>query len=128
MGMKRLVFSVSTDTGVSALASGDTGQVIWGEVRQIRWNPTSVDTGGDLYIALLPKMGDSGDGFAILNDNDCLGANFTRWLGYPTSHLEGTDTGRGTGACPVAAGDRLRIKVLPGQAECRGRLYVYVKE
>lgn len=128
MAMKRFVFNVSTDTGASALQSGDTGTEVWGEVRQVRWNPTSVDTGGDLYLALLPRMGDSGDGFAILDDNDCLGANFTRWLGRPTSHLEGNDTGRGTGACPVVAGDRLRIKVLPGQGECRGRLYVYVKE
>ena len=128
MTMRRLIFNISTDTGTSALQSGDTGQDVHGEIRQIRWNPTSVDTGADLYVAVLPKMGDSGDGFAILNDNDCLGANFTRWLGHPTSHIEGTDTGRGTGAPPVAAGDRLRIKVLPGQGECRGRLYVYVKD
>lgn len=127
--MKRYVFNVSTDTGTSALQSGDTGKVpVMGQVVQLRWNPTSVDTGGDLYVALLPKEGDTGDGYAVFNDNDCLGTNFTRLLGFPSSHIDGHDTGRGDGVAPYAAGERLRIKILPGQAECRGRLYVYVKD
>lgn len=128
MAIKRHLFNVSTDTGTSALQSGDTGKAVHGQVVQLRWNPTSVDTGGDIYVALLPKEGDSGDGFTIYSKADCLGANFTRFLGYPSSHIDGHDTGRGGAAHPYAAGDRLRIKVLPGQGECRGRLYVYVKE
>ena len=129
MGMQRLLFNVSTDTGTSALQSGDTGRPVSGEIRQIRWNPTSVDTGADLYLAVLPKEGDSGDGFAVFNDNDCLGANFTRFPTQQTHHIDGFDTGSTTeDYFVVATGERLRLKVLPGQAECRGRLYVYVKE
>jgi hypothetical protein len=128
MTLHRYIFNVSTDTGTSALQSGDTGKSVFGQVVQLRWNPTSVDTGGDLYVALLPKDGDTGDGFTIYSKNDCLGTNFTRFLGFPSSHIDGFDTGRGGAAHPYAAGERLRIKVLPGQAECRGRLYVYVKE
>lgn len=128
MPFTRYVFNISTDTGVSALQKGDTGQAIFGEIRQLRWNPDSVDTGGDLYVAVLPKMGDSGDGFAVYNNNDCLGANFTHFPTQQTHHLDGFDTGSTTEDYFVAAGDRLRIKVLPGQGECRGRLYVYVKD
>jgi hypothetical protein len=128
MAMQRFVFNVSTDTGTSALQSGDTGKPVFGEIRQLRWNPTSVDTGGDLYVALLPKEGDSGDGFQIFSKNDILGANFTRLVSQQTVHIDNFDTGSTTEMPFVAAGERLRIKVLPGQGECRGRLYVYVKD
>ena len=129
MPYQRYVFSISTDTGVSALQSGDTGKVpVHGEIRQLRWNPTSIDTGADLYVALVPKAGDTGDAFQIYNNNDCLGANFTHFPTQQTHHSDGVDTGSTTEEYFVAAGDRLRIKVLPGQGECAGRLYVYVKD
>jgi len=128
MGIKRYIFNVSTDTGLSALQSGDTGKSVFGEFRQLRWNPTSIDTGGDLYVALLPKDGDSGDGFQIFSKNDILGANFTRLVTQQTVHNDNFDTGSTSEMHFVAAGERVRIKVLPGQSECRGRLYLYFKE
>jgi hypothetical protein len=128
MAMRRLLFNVSTDTGVSTAQSGDTGHDIWGEIRQLRWNPTAADTGAGLYVALLPKMGDSGDGFQVVNYTKGLNANWTRHPTQQVHHSDGLDTGATTEAFFVAAGERLRIKVTPGQNLCTGRLYVYVKD
>jgi hypothetical protein len=128
MSYQRYKFDISTDTGVSTAQSGDTGHNVVGEIRQLRWNPTANDTGAGLYIALLPKSGDSGDGFAIANYTKGLNANWTRFPTQQTSHSDGLDTGSTTEDYFVAAGDRLRIKVTPGQNLCAGRLYVYVKK
>ena len=131
MSMQRYVFPIAYDTGDGVTAKGDTGKVpIHGEIRQVRWAPEGAgggDTGGDLYIALLPKMGDTGDGFAIFERADCLGANFTRMPSVQTSHFDNFDTGSTTEMPFVAAGERLRIKVTPGRDVGEGRLYVYVK-
>lgn len=130
MPFQRYRFDISTDTGTSALQSGDTGKVpVYGEIMQIRWavQGAFVDTGADIYVALCPKEADTGDGFQVLSRNDILGANRTWLIGNQMVHNDAFDTGATTEGRFVAAGERLRIKVLPGQAECRGRLYVYVK-
>lgn len=128
--MQRQIFQINTDTGTQ----GDTGPVISGEIAQVRWSPTVVDTGADLLMALLPRTGDTGDGFVFVNDNDCLGADFVRVPRQPTHDLSGaadvTDTGTPAAPAPIvgAGGDRIRVKVTPGGAACAGRLYVWVRD
>ena len=128
--MKRYIFQINTDTGTQ----GDTGKDgVFGEIAQIHWNPTTADTGGDLKVALLPRQGDTGDGFEILNNADCLGANFNRVPRQVTHDISGApdvmDTGTPADPTPYfGAGDRLRVKVIPGGAAVVGRLYVWVKD
>lgn len=119
----RQLFTISTDTGTQ----GDTGPPFHGEVAQMRWNPTTADTGGDLAITLLPKTADTGDGFQFFNDNDCLGVNFNRVPVQQMHHEDGRDTGAAIDAPIVGAGDRLRVKVTPGGAALAGRLYVWIR-
>jgi len=117
----RQQFKFSTDTG----SQGDTGAPFFGEIAQMRWVPTTPDTGGDLQVTLLPRIGDTGDGFTFYDDNDCLGANFTRVPVQPMHHADGLDTGAAIDAPIVAADERLRVKVIPGGAALAGRLYVW---
>jgi hypothetical protein len=119
MAINRQLFTFSTGSS----PAGDTGPPINGALLQLHWNPTTVDTGADLQIAVLPRTGDTGDGWVILEDNDCLGTDFTRAL---RQRLHDSAGAADTGAGPVVmAGDRLRVKVTPGGSACAGRLYVY---
>ena len=122
--MNRHLFNVNTDTGTW----GDTGPPFWGELKQVRWNPTTGDTGGDLKLALLPKTGDTGDGFEFFNDNDCLGTNFQRVPVQARHHSDGFDTGAADESLIAGAGDRLRVKVIPGGAAVVGRLYIWTED
>lgn len=120
--MQRLLFNISTDTGTQ----GDTGALQGGEIAMLHWQPTTADTGGDLALTLLPKSGDTGDGFLLSSYNDILGANIQK---FGTPFIAG-DTGRAIhagGPVVCAAGDRLRVKVTPGGAALAGRLYVWIK-
>ena len=121
MPVSRQRFDVDTDTGTW----GDTGPAFWGGVLQMRWNPTTADTGADINIVLLPKEADTGDGFIILQKPDKLGAD---WVMAPYQATHDTGGGFTTAAAQpfVAAGDRLRVKVTPGGAACAGRLYVWI--
>ena len=125
--MQRQIFEIDTDTGTQ----GDTGPSFFGEIAQMRWNPTTGDTGGDLLVALLPKQGDTGDGWEFYNDNDVLGTNFVRAPRQPQHGSDGAadpaDTGAAFGVPIVGAGDRLRVKVIPGGAAVVGRLYIWIK-
>lgn len=117
--INRQLFEVSTDTGTW----GDTGPGFNGALLQMRWNPTTADTGADLRLDVLPKAADTGDGWTIFNDNDCLGTNFVRAL---RQNLHDSTGAQDTGAGPiVGAGDRLRVKVTPGGASVAGRLYIW---
>lgn len=125
--MHRQLFEVNTDTGTW----GDTGPCVEGAVWQMHWNPTTADTGGDLQVAILPKQADTGDGFVIYDDNDCLGSNFVRAPRQGTHDISGDvdaiDTGTPASLVPyVMSGDRIRVKVTPGGAAVAGRLYVWV--
>jgi hypothetical protein len=125
MSVQRLIFEINTDTGTE----GDTGVLNGGDIRQLRWNPTTPDTGGDLQVAVLPRAGDTGDGFVVYNDNDCLGANFVRSPVMQAHHSDGFDTGSVEEVHFVCQpNDRLRVKVIPGGAAVAGRLYVWVKD
>ena len=116
---QRQRFDVNTDTGHWT----DTGPSFSGAILQMAWNPSTADTGGDLQITLLPQPGDSGQGWSIYNNNDCLGADF---LQAPRQRSFGSDGAADTGAVPVvAAGDRLRVKVTPGGAAVVGKLYIW---
>lgn len=122
--MQRILFEVPTNAGDTG-TQGDTGPAIFGELAQIRWNPTTADTGADLALTVLPRAGDTGDGWDILSDNDCLGVNFTRVLRQDTHDPAGVSD---TGSAPIVmAGDRLRVKIVPAGGSPAGRLYVYFK-
>lgn len=119
----RQIFEVDTDTGTW----GDTGPPVNGELCQVRWNPTTADTGADLKIAVLPKSGDTGDGFEFYNDNDVMGTNFQRVPVQARHHSDGFDTGAADESLMAFAGDRPRVKVIPGGAAVVGRLYLWFK-
>jgi hypothetical protein len=122
--MRRLAFTVNTDTGTQ----GDTGPALNGIIHQCRWSPTTVDTGADLYLALLTQMGDTAGGMQMISDNDCLGAGFTKQLTFPQTHQDGFDTGASADVPFVAAGERPRLKVTPGGAAVAGKLYLYIED
>lgn len=123
MAMTRQIFEFS-DTGTA----GDTGPATSGVIRQIRWNPSAADTGADLQIALLPRMGDTGDGWLIYSKANVLGTQFAYALGQMAVNQVGvTDTGL---ALIALAGDRIRPKVVnqAGVATATvGRLYIWVE-
>lgn len=126
--MQRQLFHVSTGMGEWA----DTGPAFHGAIMQMGWQPSTADTGADLQITLLPQPGDSGDGWLIYNDNDCLGADFLKALRQPMHGSDGApdpaDTGAAFGVPIVAAGDRLKVKVIPGGTAVAGKLYVWTRE
>lgn len=123
MAMTRQIFEFS-DTGTA----GDTGPATSGVIRQIRWNPSAADTGADLHISLLPRMGDTGDGWMIYSKANVLGTQFAYALGQMAVNQVGvTDTGL---ALIALAGDRIRPKVVnqAGVATATvGRLYIWVE-
>ena len=124
----RLFDGITTDTGVTAnIIKTDTGPAIWGEITQMRWIPSDPDTGADLELTLLPKTGDTGEGYAFYDNNDCLGVQFTHVPVQQMHHADGRDTGAAIDAPIVAAGERIRGKISGGQAECAGTLYVWIK-
>ena len=123
---KRHYFPVNTDTGTQ----GDTGPSFFGAVQQIRWSPSTGDTGGDLRLDLLPRADDTGDGFAFYDNADCLGSAFTQYPRQPTHDPDGNadlhDTGTPIRPVPVVgAGDRIRMKVTPGGSSVVGTLYIW---
>ena len=127
----RQTFAIDTDTGLNLTTVGDSGPKMWGEVRQIRWAPgaLNLDTGASLQIALLPKDGDSGDGFVIYEENDNLIADWVRYPRMPFVYSTGVaNTGDSGYETIVAAGDRLRVKITPGYKQCKGNLYVWSKD
>ena len=123
--MQRHTFQIDTDTGTQ----GDTGVPFYGAVLQMRWNPTTVDTGADLQVGMKPRTGDTGDGWLFYDDNDVLGTDFVRAPRQPQHGSDGAvdpaDTGAAFGVPVYGAGDRLRVKVIPGGAACAGTLYIW---
>ncbi len=125
MTMQRQRFDLSGTTSPFS----DTGPAFFGCIMQMRWYPTTPDTGADLAIDLMPSTapGDTGEAYTFFNDNDCMGVPFTRVPVQPQHHSDGLDTGAGD-APIVAAGERLRIRVTPGGAAVAGKLYVWTKD
>lgn len=121
--ISRQSFSISTDTGTK----GDTGSPINGTIWGMRWQPTTADTGADLYVALIDAQGDTAGGVQMLSDNDCLGVAFTKQPTFPQTHGDGFDTGASNDVPFVSATQRLRIKVTPGGAALAGKLSFMVK-
>ena len=121
--MQRQVFNVDTDTGTWT----DSGPSFFGEVRQVRWQVTTGDTGGDIAIWLQQKPADTGNGVPIVSDNDILGSDFVRAYRQATHNSSGIaiDTGDDFSEPIVSAGDHLRVKVTPGGAAVVGTLYVW---
>lgn len=122
----RQLFEVNT-----ASAKSDTGPPTFGQVIQVRWENTgAADTGADLEIYAQQREADTGNGVVILNDNDCLGADFVRQPRTPLHNSDGTqiDTGADFADPVVCAGERLRVKVTPAGGTPQGRVYVWVKD
>lgn len=126
----RVTFDVA-DTGTS----GDTGPAIWGELLAVRWNPTDTgsvgDTGATGRLDILPREGDSGDGWTIFTKTAGLNADFVDAPRQAVSFATGADNSGDTGWTPhVFAGDRLRFKVLNPTGstnQVTGRLYAYFR-
>lgn len=118
----RQLFQFNTDTGTQTLES----RAINGELTQMRWAPSTADTGADLSMGVYPNAADTGDGWLFYNNNDVLGTGFTIVpMQSVSSNLDGTTD---TGAAPIVfAGDALRVTVTPGGAACAGTLYVWTK-
>lgn len=119
---QRIVFNIDTDTGTK----GDTGPPMDGLIHSIRWQPTTADTGADLYLALINAQGDTTGGVQLISDNDCLGAAFTKQPTLPQTHGDGFDTGASADVPHLATGERLRLKITPGGAALVGKLHVKV--
>src|SRR5688572_29884571 len=107
----RQSFEVDTDTGAGAWRG--IGPNTFGTIRQIAWKPTIGDTGADLQIVMLPtRSDDTGSGFLIFDDADCLGADFMK---APRQRFHGPDGNMmdtGQGAPIVLEGERLAVKVI----------------
>ena len=121
--LSRQRYDVNTDTGTQSF----TGSFFMGGLMQIGWNATTPDTGADLEISLQPGDGaDTGEGWTVYSNNDCLGADFLQPLSRNVVHANGLDTGTGGAQAAIAAaGDKLAIKVTPGGAAVVGTLYVW---
>jgi hypothetical protein len=114
------------DVAAGATPWGDTGPPFCGAVVQLRWSPTTPDTGGDVRIVLLPHADDTGGGRAVYHAEDTLGVAWTRApmvLAYDTGGAAIANRAEP----PVAAGERLRVKVTPGGAACVGALYAWIR-
>ena len=122
---------------------GDPGPSFAGAIQQIRWVPGTADTGADLTISLHPRLGgrsggtvgvanDTGHGFNVYSRVNVLGSQFTEHLRAPVGFSGGIDNTGDSGWVPyVAAGDRLRVKVINqagATANLDGTLYVWTKE
>lgn len=121
--MQRLRFDINA--GSSPI--GDTGPSINGFVRQIVWIPSTGDTGGNLDLLLAPSANDTGGAYPIYSKDSALGSAFVRALALNTVTPDGFDTGVDIQYPPVAAGERLLVRVTPSQSACVGTLFVYVE-
>lgn len=116
-----------SDTG-TGLNGSDTGPHVFGELVQMRWMPSDGDSGGDLVLTALIDTSDTGQGWDFYNDNDCMGAQFTRYPANQIHHEDGRDTGATTEVPIVFSGERIRAKIVAGQAEAAGKLYLWFKQ
>ena len=124
----RQLFEINTDTGTQV----QTGMNFSGAIMQVRWVPTTADTGADLSMTLLPNDSDTGDGWQFASYADSLGSQFTKAPTQPM-HLSdgdaaGSDPDTQPGVPIVAAGDRIKVEVVPGGAAVAGRLYVWTAD
>lgn len=125
MSITRQFYEINT-----ASAKSDTGPPAFGELIQARWEQTGTgDTGADLDIWAQQREADTGNGVPIVNDNDCLGADFIRHYRTPIHNTDGSavDTGNDFCAPVVLAGERPRVRVTPAGGTVQGRLYLWFK-
>ena len=124
MPVRRQRFSFS-DTGTF----GDTGPPFHGSIEQLRWNPSS-DTGAALVLSMIPKLGDTGDGWVFWNDTGKLRTDYVR-APRQSMHLSADATSDTGWAKVVGAGDRIRAKITvqgTSTATVAGRLYIWTKD
>lgn len=122
MAYSRQTFTLSGSSPFS-----DTGPSFFGAIMQMRWYPTTVDTGADIALDLMPDRSDTGQAITFYSKTDCLGAAFTKVPTQPSHHSDGFDTGASNDVPIVAAGDRIRARVTPG-ATCAGRLIIWTSD
>ena len=124
MAVQRQALKINTGSGTG----GDTGPAFMGGIVQMRWVPSTADTGGDLSLALIPTAGDTSGGWEFYNDNDCLGTAFTKVPMQPAHDAGGLDTGVDQYVAIVGSNERIRAKVTPGGAAVVGTLYIWTYE
>lgn len=128
--IQRQLFNLATSVGV---ARGDTGPSMQGAIMQLRWYPDAADTGQDatLQVGIMSIAGDTGPGWLFYNASHNLGAQFTKAPMQPQHGADGaadpSDTGAAFGIPIVAAGDRLRAKIIPADTGVivAGRLWIW---
>lgn len=126
MPVQRHLFTFATAATVT-----DTGPPAFGQVLQARWEQTGTpDTGADLAIYGQQREADTGDGFLIVNDNDCLGADMQRQYRTPIHNTDGSQVDTGADFCEpvILCGDRLRVRITPAGGTVSGRLYVWTRD
>jgi hypothetical protein len=143
MAITRQVFEYLAAAGSGAAGGGsgitartDTGPTVTGFLHQIKWESLgsadsgAPDTGADLQIFAQQREADTGDGVLVLNDNDILSAD-RLWLPRKVISLDtGDSTASATNpnfdAVPFV-NERPRVRIVPGSAGVRGRLYLWFK-
>jgi hypothetical protein len=121
--MQRVAFSINA--GASPV--GDTGPSINGVIRQMAWVPTTGDTGANFDVLLAPLADDTGGAINIFSKENILGTPFIRSLVVKTVGADDFDTGVDSSNPPVAAGERLLVRIVPSQAACVGKLYFWIE-
>lgn len=128
----RHLFNFENGTGTAA--KSDTGPPMSGSIHQVRWESLgsadtgATDTGADLQMFVQQRQDDTGDGVLVLNDNDILGVDRI-WFPRKNVSLDTGDAANIANLEPVmAAGERLRVRIVPGSAGVKGRLYVWLKD
>jgi hypothetical protein len=121
--LSRQLFQFS-DTGTQS----DTGPHFMGAILQYRWVHVSGDTGGTIEITLMPRTGDTGDGWVIAS-HGLLAPQQSKALRQPAHASDGFDTGVDAYVPVVAAGDRLRVKrTATAAGAIVGRMYVWIAD
>lgn len=104
---------------------GDTGAPANGVLHQIRWLLGS-DTGQNVTVSVLPKQGDTGEGYVVYSKVNGFDA-------IVTPGLFGHDTGSGSSFVQYSlASERIRVKITndTGVAtpNASGTLYAWFKQ
>lgn len=108
--MQRINFKFN-DTGTAEYKHSANGSIV-----QVRWSPTSTDTGADFVMSVLPSQADTGEGFDVFSVNGS--AQFTKYGGVQ-------DTGNDP---VVVAGDDIRVRSFGAATNTLvGSFYVWVK-
>jgi hypothetical protein len=121
MTISRQTFDISTTA-----TRTDTGPPFNGAIKQVRWQTSSADTGGNMTAFLQQRLEDTGDGIMIFTTGDVASPLLADFVLLPRRLV--TDTGTTNNGSlsesVVSAGEHLRVRTRPG-TNLSGKLYVW---